>query len=53
MAGDGYGYGEYVELYKYFLLKGNTEVLVEKPLPEPFCPPQILHGLAQIEPRPW
>jgi hypothetical protein len=28
-------------------LMGKTEVLGEKPVPVPLCPPQIPHGLAR------
>jgi hypothetical protein len=28
-------------------LTGETEVLGEKPVPMPFCPPQITHGLTR------
>jgi hypothetical protein len=32
-------------------LTGETEVLGEKPVPLPFCPPQIPHGLTRDRTR--
>jgi hypothetical protein len=37
-----YEYEALVELYLF----GKTRVLGDKPVPLPFCLPQILHGLA-------
>jgi hypothetical protein len=39
--GDEEEYGALVQLYR----QGKTEVLGEKPVPVPICPPQISHGL--------
>jgi len=32
---------------------GKTEVLVEKPVSVPLCPPQISRGIEPRPPKPW
>jgi hypothetical protein len=40
-----------MECQWYEIIDGRTEVLGEKPVPVPLCPPQIPHGLTQDQTR--